>query len=171
MRATRSWTKISLTLPVFFMGEVIVCECGLAVGEVQISGGLHFYCRPIAAIWPKEAPNRRGILLPSLWAGTRLVYDSFVSLLTYVESTRHINVERTEIVSAKPSYKHTLGGCGGGQQCTLAIITPEWIPPCSGFNSTSSWETRRSEEVDLYKVLYSHPIKHSRLRNPVVIFT
>jgi hypothetical protein len=71
---------------------------------------------------------------------------------------------------AKPSYKHMLGGCGGGRQCILAIITPEWMAPSTGFNSTSSWETMRGEEVVLYKVLYSHTIKHSRFRNPVGMF-
>jgi len=39
------------------------------------------------------------------------------------------------------------GGGGGGEQCTFAIIIPEWLPPCIASNSTSSWETRRSEEV------------------------
>lgn len=32
-----------------------------------------------------------------------------------------------------------------------------------GFEATSYRETRRSEEEGLYKELYSHPIKHSRL--------
>lgn len=76
---------------------------------------------------------------------------------------------------AKLSYEHVyMCGWGvregGGQRCTLAIITPEWLLPYIGFNSTSSWETRRSKEISLYKELYSHSIKHSRFRNPVVIF-
>lgn len=153
------------------MGEVIACECGLSVGEVQISRGLHFYCRPIATIWPKQAPNGHGILLPSLWTGTHRFTTVAFRCLHMWKAHDTSTLKGLNSLRAKRSYKHTLGGCGGGQQCTLAIITPQCIPPCTRFNSTSSWETRRSEEVDLYKVLYSHPIKHSRLRNPVVIFT
>jgi hypothetical protein len=86
-------------------------------------------------------------------------------------STGHAKVERTRILARETKLQAHVGRLwGGGGQCTLAIIAAEWMPRCPGLNSSSSWETSRSEEVHLYKVLRSHPIKQSGLRNAVGMF-
>lgn len=70
-------TCVSSLLYVQLLCVWCVFVCGSTVCEVQISRGLDIYCRPITAIWPKQAPNRRGIFQSSLWMEHHVWFTTF----------------------------------------------------------------------------------------------